>query len=243
MTELDLVSKLSYLAFDNIKRNNRLAYLVNFLSVMILLFCGGLYVVKHWFTVEKIVITGNIEHVTPVQLSYIAHNKLHGTFFTLDIAELKDEFQALPWVRKVSLQRHFPHTIVVTLEEYKVVARIGDDALLAESGEVFGGADDSLSLPTFYVEPSAAGVALTKYEQIQTVLLQHNDSMVKLWLDNPKIARFVTAKNLTVTICDENLSSKLALLNQDWDKLYQLNPNLNSINFCYKNALAINSKL
>lgn len=209
---------------------------------MILLFCFGLYLVKHWFTVDKIIITGDIKHVTPVQLSYIAHNKLHGTFFTLDIAELKEEFQSLPWVRKVSLKRNFPHTIVVTIEEYKAIARIGDDALLSNDGQVFGAADDSLGLPTFYVEPSSSALALSKYQQIQTVLVQHNDSLVNLWLDSPKIARFVTAKNLTITICDEDLSAKLALLNRDWDKLYQLNPQLKSINFCYKNALAINSK-
>lgn len=209
---------------------------------MILLFCFGLYLVKHWFTVDKIIITGDIKHVTPVQLSYIAHNKLHGTFFTLDIAELKEEFQSLPWVRKVSLKRNFPHTIVVTIEEYKAIARIGDDALLSNDGQVFGAADDSLGLPTFYVEPSSSALALSKYQQIQTVLVQHNDSLVNLWLDSPKIARFVTSKNLTITICDEDLSAKLALLNRDWDKLYQLNPQLKSINFCYKNALAINSK-
>lgn len=237
-----MASNLRYLVFDNIKRNNRIAYLINFLSVMILLFCFGLYLVKHWFTVDKIIITGDIKHVTPVQLSYIAHNKLHGTFFTLDIAELKEEFQSLPWVRKVSLKRNFPHTIVVTIEEYKAIARIGDDALLSNDGQVFGAADDSLGLPTFYVEPSSSALALSKYQQIQTVLVQHNDSLVNLWLDSPKIARFVTAKNLTITICDEDLSAKLALLNRDWDKLYQLNPQLKSINFCYKNALAINSK-
>lgn len=237
-----MASNLRYLVFDNIKRNNRIAYLINFLSVMILLFCFGLYLVKHWFTVDKIIITGDIKHVTPVQLSYIAHNKLHGTFFTLDIAELKEEFQSLPWVRKVSLKRNFPHTIVVTIEEYKAIARIGDDALLSNDGQVFGAADDSLGLPTFYVEPSSSALALSKYQQIQTVLVQHNDSLVNLWLDSPKIARFVTSKNLTITICDEDLSAKLALLNRDWDKLYQLNPQLKSINFCYKNALAINSK-
>lgn len=237
-----MVSNLRYLVFDNIKRNNRIAYLINFFSVMILLFCFVLYTVQHWFTVNRIIITGDIKHVTPVQLSYIAHNKLHGTFFTLDIAELKDEFQSLPWVRKVSLKRNFPHTIVVTVEEYKAIARIGDDALLSDDGQVFGAADDSLGLPTFYVDHNNSALALSKYQQIQAILVQHNDSMVSLWLDNPKIARFVTAKNLTVTICDEDLTSKLSLLNRDWDKLYQLNPQLNSINFCYKNALAINSK-
>ncbi len=236
-----LASRLTGLSFDNAKFNNRLAYLINSISVLILIFCGVHYIVKNWFTVNKIIIEGNIKHITPVQLSYIAHNKLHGTFFTLDISGLKAEFQEIPWVRQVSLKRHFPHTIVVKIQEYNALARIGDDDLLAENGEVFDGADDSVNLPIFYVEPERAGIALDKYKQIQGVLQKHNASLVKLWLNPPQLTRFVTNQNLMVTICDDDISHKLAILDQYWDKLYKLNPGLASVNFCYKNALAINS--
>ena len=129
--ELVLASRLASLSFANVKLKNRIAYLLNTLSVVILLFCSLNYIVKHWFTVDKIIIDGQLQHITPVQLSYVAHNRLHGTFFTLDIGELKAEFEALPWVRQVSLKRHFPHTVVVTIEEYKAVARIGEEDLLA----------------------------------------------------------------------------------------------------------------
>lgn len=235
-----MVNRLTGLSFDNAKFNNRLAYLINSISVLILIFSGIHYIVKNWFTVNKIVIEGNIKHITPVQLSYIAHNKLHGTFFTLDISGLKSEFLEVPWVRQVSLKRHFPHTIVVTVEEYNVLARIGNDALLAENGYVFDGADDNINLPVFYVEPDRASLALDKYRQIESVVARHQTSVDKLWLNTPQITKFMTAGNLLVTICDDDLTSKLSVLDQYWDRLYKLNPGLKSINLCYKNALAIN---
>lgn len=237
-----LVNKLSYLVFDNTKFNNRMSYLMNTLGVLIILFCAVLFIVRNWFTVDKIIIEGDIRHVTPVQLSYIAHNKLHGTFFTLDIDGLKSEFQELPWVRQVSLQRHFPHTIIVNIEEYNAVARIGEEDLLAEDGEVFDGADDDVNLPTLYVDPSNAVIAYNKYLQIQQTMIKHGDKVMQVWLDNPRILSFKTSKNLTVTICDQKLDDKLNILDKYLDKLYTINTNLTSINMCYKDAVAINSK-
>ena len=239
----DLGSRFAGASFNNVKFNNRLAYLINVVSVIIILFSCTHYAVRHWFMVNKIIITGDFLHITPVQLSYIAHNKLHGTFFTLDISGLKVEFLEIPWVRQVSLKRHFPHTIEVKLLEYKVLARVGEDALLAENGEVFDGAADDLTLPIFYVDIPHIGLALSKYSQIQLVLKKHSDSLLKLWVNSPRVTSFTTAKNLQVTICAENLSFKLAQLDQYLDKLYVLNPSLTSINLCYKNALAINSPI
>jgi cell division septal protein FtsQ len=238
--ELGLVSKLSNLSFGNTQFNNRIAYLINFLSVVIFIYCGAHFVVRNWFTVNKIVIEGSVNHITPVQLSYIAHNKLHGTFFTLDIQELKSEFEELPWVSEVSVKRHFPHTVVVKLKEYQAIARIGDDNLLAENGVVFDGADDSLDLPIFYVQAKSSDDALKRYLQIESVLKKHGDKLAKLWLTTPRVTKFTTAKNLNVTICSENITSKLILLDTYWDKLHTLSPSLNSVNFCYKSALAIN---
>lgn len=240
--ELNLTNKLTNLNFDNVKFNNRLAYLINFLSVLIFLFCGAQYIVKNWFTVDKIVIEGNLRHITINQLSYIAHNRLHGTFFTLNIGEMKSEFEKLPWVRKVSLERDFPHTVTVHLEERNAIARIGDSGFIADDGSVFNGADDSLNLPNFYVDMDYIPLALAHYRQIESFLAVHDDNVNSLWLTRSKITRFLTAKNLTVIICDGDLTNKLDFLGTNWDKIHKLNPNLKSINFCYKNAFAMNAE-
>ncbi len=237
---LQLLSRLGALSFDNAKFNNRLAFLINFASVLILIYCAVHYVARNWFTVNRVIIEGDIYHVTPVQLTYIAQNRLYGTFFTLDIAGLKSAFQEIPWVDQVNVKRHFPHTIIVHINEYKALAKIGDEDMLAENGTIFDGADDELNLPVFYVSAAKASIALAKYRQIESVLNQHGDSLTKLWLTSPLITKFSTKNNLNVEICSSDLNEGLSRLNLYWKKLYNLNPNLNSINLCYKNALAIN---
>ncbi len=41
-------------------------------------------------------------------------------------------------------------------------------------------------------------------------------------------------------MCGSNIASQMERLDQYWDKLYTINPGLNYINMCYKDALAIN---
>ena len=178
----------------NTQFNNRIAYLINFLSVVIFIYCGAHYVVRNWFTVNKIVIeVGSVNHITPVQLSYIAHNKLHGTFFTLDIQELKSEFEELPWVSDVSVKRHFHTTVEVTLKEYKSYCVLVMTIYLQRMGG-FDGADDSLDLPTFYVPLKSSDDALKRYLQIESVLDKHGDKLNKLWLTLPRVTKFTTVK-------------------------------------------------
>lgn len=238
---LDLLNRITILRLNNVQFNNRIAYLVNSLSILLLLISLAYYATHNWFKVKRIIIEGNMKHVTPVQLTYIANNKLHGTFFTLNIEELKEQFETLPWVKKVVLKREFPHTIIVHVDEYNAVARIGDEDLLADDGEVFDGADDNVNLPTLYVSSDKAEEAYGKYKEIESVIIKHNDRIVNLWMSDPRIITVATESNLKITFCDQDLSLKLNHLDVYWDRIHGVNPGVTSMNFCYKNAVAINA--
>jgi cell division protein FtsQ len=224
---------------NNPKLNNRLANIIHLFSVLILVYCLGIYIVNNCFPVNKIIIEGKLEHVTPLQLSYVAHNKLHGTFFTLDIQGLKNEFEKLPWVNHVEVQRYFPHTVMVSLQEYHAVARIGDENFLADNGKIFDGADDSNSLPILYLENSyQAPQAFNLTKQLDLILQRHQDRLDKLWLTIPSITKISTQKGLTITLCGKNVISNMERLDVYWSRLYHLNPNIKNINLCYKDGLA-----
>lgn len=235
-----LLNKITLLRLDNIQFNNRLAFLINIFSVVIILFSIAFYSMHNMFRIKHIVIEGDIKHVTPIQLTYVANNKLHGTFFTLNIDDLKSQFEVLPWVKQVILQRQFPNTIIVKIAEHNALAHIGEEDLLAEDGEVFDGADDS-GLPTLYVSVDKASLAYAKYQQIESVITRHDDYITKLWMSDPRIIKVTTESNLNITICDQDFETKLLEIDTYWDKLHQINSQLSSMNFCYKNAVAINT--
>ena len=227
--------------FDNIKFVNRLAYLMGALAVFIVFASTLLYVLENWFTIERITIKGNTTHITHEQLSYIAKNRLRGTFFTLDINRLQREFLQIPWVQSVTVSREFPDAITVYINEYEAVARLGDEGLLSASGKIFTGADDSTSLPTFNGYTSQVPQFLNDYKILKPFLQAKNINLSRLDLSGSGITKIYFSNNLEVIICALDISSNIEILSKYLDKLEQLNPNLTYINMCYKNAVAINS--
>lgn len=73
--------------------------------------------------------------------------RLSGNFLTTDLAEVRDAFEAVPWVRRAAVRRIWPAQLLVTLEEHRPVAlwdgrgEYGEPplerALLNEHSEVF----------------------------------------------------------------------------------------------------------
>jgi cell division protein FtsQ len=225
---------------DNIKLVNRLSFLIGTLAVFIILSSCMYYIIQNWFRIEQIKIQGNTTHITEEQLSYIAKNRLTGTFFTLDIDRLQHEFQRIPWVKSVAVLREFPDTIVVNIDEYDVIARFGSDGLIAGDGKVFDGADDSTTLPTFVAQQQQIGQLLDDYRSLKPLLAQKNLTLTKLELNGGGITKIIFSNNMQVVICNVDISDSLKTLARYWDKLYTINPNLSYINMCYKNAVAIN---
>jgi cell division protein FtsQ len=215
---------------DNVKFVNRMAYLIGAFAVFIILASSGVYILQNWFTIERITITGKTTHITQEQLSYIAKNRLRGTFFTLDINRLQREFLQIPWVQSVTVIREFPDAITVNVNEYEAVARFGEEALVSEAGKVFIGADDSTTLPTFNGYANQIPQFLNSYNVLKPLLQAKNVSLNQLDLSGSGITKLYLSNNLEVVICAADISNGVEILSKYWDKLYQLNPNLTYIN-------------
>lgn len=226
---------------DNIKAINRLTYLIGAFSVFIIIGSAVLYVLENWFTIDRIIIKGNTTHITREQLSYIAKNRLRGTFFTLDINNLQHEFMQIPWVQSVTVTRDFPDSITVNINEYEAIARLRDESLISMSGGIFSGADDSTALPVFNGLASQVPGFLNDYKLLKPFLQAKKISLTRLDITGSGITKVFFSNNLQVVICKADIGLDLAVLFKYWDKLYQLNPNLYYVNMCYKNAVAINS--
>ncbi|HUL41287.1 MAG TPA: cell division protein FtsQ/DivIB [Burkholderiales bacterium] len=100
-----------------------------------------------WFELREVVVSGELDHVTRGQLQQAAR-QLRGNFFTLDLNQAMSSFEKLPWVRSVSLRRHWPDSLEVVLQEQVPLARWDGGGLVNTYGEVFTG-ESGRSLPLF----------------------------------------------------------------------------------------------
>lgn len=129
------------------------------LVVVFAVLCVGalsLWAVRHpaW-SVRAITVQGDVVHQNVVtfraQLASQMKSSLSGSFLTLDLMQVKQLFEAVPWVRQAVVQREFPNRLRVTIEEHQAVAwwgQSGSGQLVNRLGEVFDASpDDSDNLP------------------------------------------------------------------------------------------------
>lgn len=236
---LRLLSNIKLLDLNDTKRNQRITYLCFLLSAVFITISIGVYVVNKMFKVDKIVIKGNIDKVTSTQLDYVANNKLHGTFFTLDIDDLKTQFKMLPWVKDVNVERIFPSTIVVKFTEFNAIARVGNDDLLADNYEVFDGADDNERLPYLNVAPDRAVWAYKQYLMVESILQPMGVNVVSINSDSSRVFTAKTDTGLELVLCTQNLSNTLKNIQSYWENIAMVKPSISYMNFCYTNSVAI----
>lgn len=94
-----------------------------------------------WFSLQQIRIEGEVAHNSAATIRTNAVPLLAGSYFSMDLREARQAFEAVPWVRRAQVRRVWPHELLVTLEEHRAVAyweRTDADPWLVNSyGEVF----------------------------------------------------------------------------------------------------------
>jgi len=135
--------------WDNARLLNQIANLLIMGSVLGVLAVTGVRIARlPQFAITEVQVKGPLDHVTAQQLEAVARQAVQGTFFTLDIASTRGEFENLPWVRKVEVRRRWPGRLELEVQEHVALARWGDSALVNTHGEVFEAATDE-TLPVF----------------------------------------------------------------------------------------------
>ncbi|MEJ5990574.1 cell division protein FtsQ/DivIB [Ramlibacter sp. PS3R-8] len=122
--------------------------LMNITATVLFVACGlllvaalGWWAVRHpVFAIGGIVVQGDVAHNSAATLRANVAPRLAGNFFTVDLAQARAAFEAVPWVRRAVVNRQFPNKLRVVLQEHRPEAFWGPDAesrLVNTYGEVF----------------------------------------------------------------------------------------------------------
>ena len=130
--------------WNDVKNLNTMTNALIGLCLLMVLASGVWWVIQRpYFTLQTVEIkgvnnSGELRHVSEVSIRSFAVPRLQGNFFTLNLDAARSSFEAVPWVRKASLQRIWPNKLVVTLEEHQVLGTWGQDGrLVSVFGDVF----------------------------------------------------------------------------------------------------------
>lgn len=190
-----------------------------------------------WLEVE-----GRFERVSAEQLRASLLPLTRTSFFTLDLDQLKSTAARLPWVSIVKVQKRWPDTVVVTVEEYRPVAHWNDDRLVSMHGEIFTvpEAGDLQGLPWLEGQDYRFDEILERWSEYNQALAPHGLEIARLEQDK-RGSWAMTLNNATrVRIGRDDTGERLARLLASWPVLLhgrEIAPK--SVDLRYTNGIAV----
>lgn len=159
----------------DVKLMNGVAAMLMLLAVVMAVGAGLWWVLRHpAFALQGITVSGDVAHNSALTLRANVAPRLSGSFFTVDLAQTRQAFEAVPWVRKAVVQRDFPNRLKVNLQEHQPVALWGPEGeprIVNSFGEVFDanpGDVEQDDLPRLMgPDASSAGQVLAMYRSLK----------------------------------------------------------------------------
>ncbi|HUQ25661.1 MAG TPA: cell division protein FtsQ/DivIB [Burkholderiales bacterium] len=135
--------------WDNPRQLNMLAgFLVGLTVLAFSLTALQLGMRSALWPVRDVTIQGDLRHTMRSEIEAALYDRVHGNFFSVDVVEVRNALERLPWVRRAAVRRVWPDRLEATLEEHVALARWGDSALVNTHGERFAGGSKE-ALPRF----------------------------------------------------------------------------------------------
>ena len=141
-----------------------------------------LFAVLNWFARQPVFMLSvisvreasgrELNHVNALTVSGVAVPRIRGSFFTVNLEEVREAFRAVPWVRDATVRRVWPNGLMVFVEEHRPLGKWGDDGqLLSAKGDVFTAniaeAEEEVRLLNFYAPPGSQKEVLLRYEELR----------------------------------------------------------------------------
>lgn len=173
----------------DIRLMNMLSSLLVTTVVLAYLAAGGAWMLRHpMFTLRLITVEGEVIRNNALTLKTNVVPHLSGNLFTLKLEQVREIFEAVPWVRSAVIRREFPDRLRVLLQEQHPVALWGEEGgstLLNQQGQVFEanlGEVEADALPRLKGPEDQSLQVLEMYQALRPVLQAADMDMDELEL-------------------------------------------------------------
>jgi len=117
----------------------------NWLNRVLVLLAGGAVLVaclQGWLAlqalpVQRIVVTGDLQHTRKEVVQELVQPALAGGFLSADLAQIRRQLEGLPWIYEASVRRRWPGSLEINVVEQLPIARWGHGGFLNHEGAVF----------------------------------------------------------------------------------------------------------
>jgi cell division protein FtsQ len=124
--------------------------------------------------VEPVSETARLRHVNDTVLRSAGVHRVEGTFFTVDLAAVRESFETVPWVRRAEVRRVWPNMLRVGIEEHEALAIWRDGRVVNRHGEIFAAnvaeAEDDGKLVEFDGPDGSEGLITRRWVELSQMM-------------------------------------------------------------------------
>ncbi len=185
--------------------------LLFFLTVIYILQYSYLQL-KSWLTdaqavpLTSLILTGSREHISLDDVrSVLVTQQDRLNFFTLEIAQIQQQLEAMPWVYSVSIRKRWPSTLKIHVVEQEIVAVWNDRALLNRFAEIIEAEPQTLHkrYPLLYGKDESSSDVLATYMKINQLLKVNKFKIASLKSDTRHSSEIVLENGMALRLGQE----------------------------------------
>jgi len=188
---------------------NRLLILVG--AGVVLVAATKAFIAVQSFPVQRISVTGELEHTQAQAVQDMVQPGLAGGFLNADLQQIRRQLEGLPWIYEATVRRKWPNALEIHVVEELPIARWGQDGFLNHQGEVFRSDKngDWDSLPLLSGPEGSAQSLMEKYQRLVEILTPLNLRVQQLAVDDRGQMEAVLDGGMQLNIGNENFLGRM----------------------------------
>lgn len=194
--------------------------------VVLMLLAGFATEALRSLRVERIVVAGKLEHLRQEAVtSALAGNLDEGLVF-LNLSELREELEALPWVYRAALRRRYPDTLEVHVTEQLPIARWGERGFLNHEARITTVADAQRwqDLPLIRGPKGSESRLMSRYQRLLEQLGPLSLTPVAVFEDEFGQLRVDLDNGLQLQLGDHDFAARMQRFQQLWRNELEASP-------------------
>jgi cell division protein FtsQ len=168
-------------------------------------------------------VNGEFQRVSAEQLRASLAPEMDSSFFTVDIHGLEKAAKRISWVSAVNVQKVWPDTVAVTVEEFVPVAHWNRGRLVSPQGDTFGvpEADELQGLPWLSGPEARLDDVLSTWVGIDESIAKLGLEVARLSLDSRGSWSLELNNGTQVYLGRNSMEERLERLLSSWDALME----------------------
>ncbi|HEY9037010.1 MAG TPA: cell division protein FtsQ/DivIB [Pseudomonadales bacterium] len=193
-------------------------------------------------TVSAVDVKGDLRYLNPADVQSLLDPVVKDALMSIDLEEIRAALMTNPWIDQVTVRRHWPDRLEITIIEQVPIAYWGDRALLNYRGELFrpGSIPAIAALPVLEGPDDSAEEVMRRYQELDQLFDAEGLNVVRLAMDDRHAWRLWFQPSVEVVLGQGDVAKKLKrLLTVYRAELHEHIDQVERIDLRYGNGLAV----